>query len=81
MFFKVPIQEERYCAAVARFDVEGTSSMHVPAYGPTEENHKALEAMLPLTVDVKFVDHTKDFLTVGIQIREEDIKKANEASK
>ena len=77
MFFKTTMQEERYCASVCRFDVPGAPSFHVALYGPTEENHRALEAMLPITVDVKYIDHTKDFLCVGAQVRQADLDKAN----
>lgn len=79
MFFKVPMQEERYCAAVGQFDVEGTSPFHVPLYGVTQENYQELRKMLPLTADVKFVEHKKDFLTVGATVRQADIDAANAA--
>ena len=80
MFFKTSIGEERYCASVAQFDVPGTSPCHVPLYGPTEENYQELRKMLPLVADVKFVEHKKDFLTVGAQLRQADIDAANKAA-
>ena len=77
MFFKTKMQEERYCASVGHFEIEGGHQFHVALYGPTEENHRALEAMLPITVDVKFIEHTQDFLAVGAQVRQAELDKAN----
>ena len=80
IFFKTPMQEERYCASVVQFDVPGSHPFHVALYGPTEENYQELRKMLPLKVDVKFIEHKKDFLSVGAQVRQEDIDRANAAA-
>lgn len=80
MFFKTPMQEDRYCASVVKFDVPGANEFHVPLYGVTEENYQALRTMLPFKVDVKFIEHTKDFLTVGAKVRQEELDKAAAAS-
>ena len=80
MFFSVPISEDRYCAAVAQFDVPGSSPFHVPLYGCTQENYQEIRKLLPFTVDVKLVEHKKDFLTVGAKVRQAEIDKANAAA-
>ena len=80
MFFKTSMQEERYCASVVQFDVPGSSPFHTVLYGVTEENYQAMREMLPFKVDVKFIEHKKDFLTVGAQVRQAEIDKANAAA-
>lgn len=77
IFFEITMQEERYCASVVQFDVPGTDPFHCALYGATEGNYQVLRKMLPLKVDVRMIGHKKGFLSVGAQIREEDIQAAN----